>query len=698
MPKISVVIPIYNTENYLEECIDSVLSQTFTDFEIILVNDGSLGNADEICNEYIKKDSRIKYISKKNEGAAIARNVGISNATGEIIYCVDSDDTIKETFLDDIYDAFEDSGCDFLAIGPFINNNLELLGCIPTWAFAVKKEFLDKYPDVRFQEGFMPCEDGLFSHKLMALTNKIAKCDSDGYNYRKNPKSSEHNLNCKKMLRDIPKWFDVLTDFYNKYDLWETHKTHLLCFVQNEPFGRLNSLNFSLIQKIILSKIILSFVHKNNLLNNSRYELLNHDFQIFLKSKSYLDYLLRITLDRKYNIYRINNVFNFKLRTNKKKLLLIDNDYLVNGHGGVEHVLCNMANVMDNAGMDVVVATMDEQQGGTFYKLNKNVRFYNTYQNLKILYKIKKLFTKKENIYKLELTNKSKIWNKFIKKYKPDVIICFSLPTLLDVTYKKEFNIPVILTVHGRPINDYTNRFWPRPDYMNNLLENTYKKADVVQVLLDSYQQTVPKSFEGEIITIANIAPYGDYTINYDNNGQKKIVCIASLDERKHQDILINSFSSIANDYSDWILELWGCGYKKDEYEKLIKDNKMEDRIFLRGTTKTPKNVLKNTDIFALPSTCEGWPLVLGESMSMGIPCIGLEICDGVNEIIRQNENGVLSKNSVEDFSVKLKSLMDSSEFRKSLGLQAQKDMQNYTENIIWNKWIKLITGLLKDN
>lgn len=318
MAKISVIIPIYNTEKYLEECIDSVLSQTFTDFEIILVNDGSLGNADEICNEYVKKDSRIKYISKKNEGVAIARNVGIVNATGEIIYCVDSDDMIKKTFLGDIYNAFEESGCEFLAIGSFLNNNLELLGCISTCAFAVKKEFLDKYPDVRFQEGFMPCEDGLFSHKLMALTDKIAKCDSDGYIYRQNPESSEHNINIKKILSDIPKWLDTLTDFYNKYDLWKTHKTHLLCFIQNEPFGRLNILKLNYCQKIRLSNVLIQYIRKHNLLEGARFEKFIPRFQLFLKSKSYLEYYFRKIYI--HQLFSIKNEYNGEI---KRKVITI---------------------------------------------------------------------------------------------------------------------------------------------------------------------------------------------------------------------------------------------------------------------------------------------------------------------------------------------------------------------------------------
>ena len=293
----SIIIPIYNTEKYLEECIESVLAQTFTDFEIILVNDGSPGNADEICQKYKQKDSRIKYISKKNDGVAIARNTGISIATGEIIYCIDSDDTIKETFLAEICKAFDDSDCNLLVITPREIVDAEAIGCLQTWAFAVKRAFLAKCPDVRFQEGFQPGEDGLFSHKLLALTDKISISKSDGYNYRTNAESSEQNLNIKKLLRDIPKWFEILTDFYNKYNLWESKKYHLLFFIQNEPFGRLHCAGVNILQKLQLSQVILSFIHKNNLTEGINFEKFTPLFQLYLKSKNHLEYCLRCKIN-----------------------------------------------------------------------------------------------------------------------------------------------------------------------------------------------------------------------------------------------------------------------------------------------------------------------------------------------------------------------------------------------------------------
>ena len=99
-PKISVIIPVYKAEKYLHRCVDSILAQTFTDFELILVNDGSPDNSGAICDEYAQKDNRIKVIHKKNGGASDTRNVGLDHARGEIICFVDSDDWVDNKFLE----------------------------------------------------------------------------------------------------------------------------------------------------------------------------------------------------------------------------------------------------------------------------------------------------------------------------------------------------------------------------------------------------------------------------------------------------------------------------------------------------------------------------------------------------------------------------------------------------------------------
>ena len=113
MAKISVIVPVYNVEKYIHKCLDSILKQTFTDFELILVDDGSPDNCGNICDEYAKKDNRIFVVHKKNGGLSAARNSGIDwafqNSDSEFITFIDSDDTIAENYLEKFMNAMDNN-------------------------------------------------------------------------------------------------------------------------------------------------------------------------------------------------------------------------------------------------------------------------------------------------------------------------------------------------------------------------------------------------------------------------------------------------------------------------------------------------------------------------------------------------------------------------------------------------------------
>lgn len=119
---ISIIIPVYNVEKYLRRCVDSVLSQTYKNFECILIDDGSSDSSSKICDEYLKYDNRIKVIHKSNGGLSSARNVGIENSSGEYFCFVDSDDWIDENYIDYLYKSLINSNAQIAASGISIVN------------------------------------------------------------------------------------------------------------------------------------------------------------------------------------------------------------------------------------------------------------------------------------------------------------------------------------------------------------------------------------------------------------------------------------------------------------------------------------------------------------------------------------------------------------------------------------------------
>ena len=110
---ISVIVPVYNVEEYLEECLESIQHQTLTDIEVILVNDGSTDDSREICERFCQKDSRFKLINQENQGQSVARNNGVAASIGEFITFVDSDDVIKRDMLQQLM-KYIDTGIDIV--------------------------------------------------------------------------------------------------------------------------------------------------------------------------------------------------------------------------------------------------------------------------------------------------------------------------------------------------------------------------------------------------------------------------------------------------------------------------------------------------------------------------------------------------------------------------------------------------------
>lgn len=168
-PKISVIVPVYKAEKYLHRCVDSILAQTFTDFEVLLIDDGSPDKSGEICDEYAKRDSRVSAFHQENRGVSSARNLGLSYANGIYITFVDSDDWIESTYLKDF------------AIDSIIDYNILVIQGIkqlhPKWnrvieMFNYKQEEIDLKlePDLLYKRGILTngCPVAkLFSNKIL---------------------------------------------------------------------------------------------------------------------------------------------------------------------------------------------------------------------------------------------------------------------------------------------------------------------------------------------------------------------------------------------------------------------------------------------------------------------------------------------------------------------------------------------------
>ena len=144
--KVSIIVPVYNTELYLEECLSSILNQTYDNYEVIIIDDGSIDNSYKICQRYCKKDNRFIYIKQKNSGVSAARNKAISCVNGDIIIFLDSDDYLNYSALEIIVNEFNDYDLLCYAYSNIYKNYKEdvLVGKCLTDINEIEKKLLQK--------------------------------------------------------------------------------------------------------------------------------------------------------------------------------------------------------------------------------------------------------------------------------------------------------------------------------------------------------------------------------------------------------------------------------------------------------------------------------------------------------------------------------------------------------------------------
>ncbi|MBQ8681484.1 MAG: glycosyltransferase [Bacilli bacterium] len=282
--KVSIIIPVYNAVDYIERCINSVLAQSFSNFELILINDGSTDNSLEVINSYAAKDSRIKVFSQGNHGVAYTRNYGISLATGKYVMFIDNDDYIADDYVMKFYKEIEEGNYDVVVGGyervdtndkvikrvVLKNYNWSKYMIVAPWAKIYRTNFI-KENNIQFLESNIG-EDIYFNAQVMNLTTKIKIINNTSY-----------------------KWF------YNDFSISNTvhrkaNKSLQFEFLLDSVYRKLENINFSdreLIEYFFIKTIcwFIFYINKDNdlklvCMNMDKYiEWLNNKFPNYQKNK-----------------------------------------------------------------------------------------------------------------------------------------------------------------------------------------------------------------------------------------------------------------------------------------------------------------------------------------------------------------------------------------------------------------------------
>ena len=299
--KFSIIVPVYNVEKYIKDCLTSILNQTYDNFEVIVVNDGSPDSSEEIIKDLAKKDKRLKYFKKENGGISDTRNFGIEKSTGKFFLFVDSDDTINEDLLQKVNDAIDDK-TELVRFGAKkINNNdvtyespqvfTDISGSIAfeklinlslfatVWSFAFKRSFWDENK-FKFAKGKVHEDFGLMPLVVMKA-EYVSSIEYPGYNYiiRENSIMTSNSLDKeKKKIDDTLYHYDYLIKEAGKLDTKnvDLFKSYVANALINKAIHAPSELKPSLINEIKKRK-----VYKNLLSDTLKRKLKKTFFKTF---------------------------------------------------------------------------------------------------------------------------------------------------------------------------------------------------------------------------------------------------------------------------------------------------------------------------------------------------------------------------------------------------------------------------------
>lgn len=612
MPKVSVIIPVYNVENYIDKCLNSISNQTLDDIEIIIVNDGSTDGSKKIIEQYLKNCSNFKYFEKENGGLSSARNFGLEKAQGEYIAFLDSDDYIEPTMYKEMYDMAKKENadmveCDF--IWEWENSHktakvdkrknykskLDMMKKprVVAWNKLIKRSIIENNK-IRFPEGLI-YEDLEFFFKILPYIDKILYISKSFVHYVQREKSILNNKSAR--VEDIFQILNNIFAYYKEIRLYDKYEKELKYMARRIRFG------------------------------------------------SSMKRILKLR-DLKKKMKLIDETIWFKPKFNLENKIVFGITKL--GLGGAERVLLDMVNNLCND-YDITIFTI--YSGGELEKeVSSKVKIISLYKS----------FNKIIPIY-LWIFRKQ-IYNKYIRgKYGLEIAFLEGPITRLFSVKSKNKKVA---WVH----NDITQVFGNnlKSKIKRKVDKTIYKKYDLI-VFVSNHNEIAFKKLYGNNFNTKVIYNYIDKNriiemAGNENAFQKfdylKLLTVARLTKQKAIDRLAKIHKRLLEEGLFHKVYVIGDGEERENIQKLIHKLNIEKSFILLGSKSNPYPYIKNCDIFALLSKYEGYGMVLEEAKIFKKPIIITKTA--AVEAVKDYPQAVIAENNEEDIYIKLKSLIRS--------------------------------------
>lgn len=655
MPKISVIIPVYNTEEYLHQCLDSVVNQTLSDIEIFCVDDGSTDSSRKILHQYEAKDSRVRVVMfEESQSALEARRIGVQMATGEYILFLDSDDYLELDACDAVYSEAVKKGVDILQFSSVVENCANL----PENRIRMNQQLLEPLNrTLKGRDVFSEC----FSQKKYGFTlwNKLIRTQlcKDAFS---------------KMRKEyMPKAQDMYTYFVisylaDSYYGWKSKPYHHYCFGRGVTASA--EMPLDKFERYCMQARVITALEcfcKEHGVNNEENQQIVERFRrqwvnecvelwfdlaasqkdatlatkILLKWWSAQEVIPKIA--EKYwhsrDVVAARIGQGFQIDSGKKEVCTIAIYYYHLTIGGVQRVLSLLIPILQNIGHKVVLVTDKEPTENDFLLADGVERaLVQDYQD-----------TNRNNY-----TERLKTWEHIIEKYQIDLILynAWTSPLLLwDMLYLKSLEIPVIVQTHSIFSYDLFHlgkEFGTRPKVLA-LADGIVTLTETDRLFWSAYNRCVwkiPNPVDPQLLNV--IKTKGD---------TQTITWIGRFSNEKQPWEALNIMQVVIRKCPNAMLYMIGDGANESllkKYEKMAEEKGVKNNVRFLGYQSDVSQFLQKSAINLITSIYEGYSMVLIEAQAHGVPTVMyrlpyLELCQeecGVTGVAPGDRVGAANK------------------------------------------------------
>lgn len=679
MAEISIIVPVYNVESYIHRCVKSILSQTMTQLEVILVDDGSTDKSGRICEEYRESDSRVKVVHQENGGLSAARNAGIRLATAEYVIFIDSDDYISQDMMEILYQMAEKNDADMSVCGVY---NVYGENCVPQYSreeefVCTGKETLRHILEGKRIPGTV-CNKLIKREIAAQIQFPVGRLYEDAFYTLELIQQLKHVcVTTKPMYYYVHRPGSITTSKFKKADLdiiFAYQETMELVREKYPEFLRQAAFRLLWAHFVVVDRIFeIDDYRKNIYFSRSRDFLTKNIFRILMNPYfSWKRKIAAIFLCIHAELYR--KVLQ-KNGRQFRKICFVDYDMSITG--GVERVTANMANELSKY-CDVHVISISQEGEEPAFSLNENIH-YNTF------------FRENKRLRKYIAGGLPKL-RMYLKENKIDVVFLMgNYPGIISIFTKFFVKSKFVFCDHGALMNQ-----WEQKDvrYMRYV---TSRLADRTITLTKKSMEDYIEKFHlkaDKVEYIYNWLEKMEDTVSYCLES-KKILSVGRFGKEKGYDMLIRVAKKVLLSYPDWEWHVFGEGETFTEIVEKSRRQGLEGKLVFHGNQPDLSRQFGEYAMLVLTSYREGLPLVLMEGKVNKLPLVSFDVQTGPSEIIQSGVNGYLIEPyNIEDMSDRIMELIENEALRKRFSDMAWYDIMKFEKGNILQKWLALIEDL----